>query len=166
MLRFGAGSLPHLALDPSHVGTNNAIGRQGIGVGSRPEIFMDKESGQLEADWRDNSQRAEDLGERELDRGVKVVPESSLPLREDEAGAPTQEGGGGEEGTVVSRGFLAWRTGPAVVIVLGRITSLRVIDVEAEGYGGRARRGSFPNPDSDAMRPVMQPGACRSQSDE
>ena len=64
--RVGVSFLPQLALNPPHTGTNNAIGRQSVGVSSRPEIFVDEELGQLEADRRDGSQRAETLGERHV----------------------------------------------------------------------------------------------------
>ena len=67
---------------------------------------------------------------------------------------------------MVRRGFLHGGARPAAVAVLGSSIALGVIDVETKGRGGRARRGSFPNPDSDAMRPVKQPRARRAKSDE
>ena len=64
-------------------------------------------------------------------------------------------------GNVITR----W-AGPAAVAVLRCSITLDIIQVKAEGGGSGAGSGGFPNPDTDAVRPIAYPGTDRVKGKE
>ena len=167
-LRAGASLTTKLALELPHPVADKATCRQGcgIGVGSWPQLFVDKKPGELKADGRNRGQRTKIANERDRDRGIAIITKPLLPFREDEARSGTKKRRGSDERDLVrSRPHLR-RARPAIVFTLPSSLTFSVVDVKAKGREGRARSGSFSDSDSATVRPVKQPQARSTERDE
>ena len=78
-LRAGASLSTKLVLELPHPAAHKAASRQGcgVGVGSRPQPFVDKQPGKLKADRHNRGQRTKIANERDSDGGIAII---SKPL--------------------------------------------------------------------------------------
>ena len=115
-LRVGASLTTKLALELPYPVADEANCRQGggVGVGSRPQPFVNKKPGKLKADGRNRGQRTEVADERTREWGIAVVTKSLLLCGEDEAkdedatnearsGADPTLGGHGQQSSSLSQ---------------------------------------------------------------
>ena len=74
-LRAGVSLTTKLALELPHPAAHKATCRQGggVGVGSRPQPFVNKQPGKLKADGRNRGQRTKSANERDRDRGIAII---------------------------------------------------------------------------------------------
>ena len=167
-LRAGASLSTKLVLELPHPAAHKATCRQGggVGVGSRPQPFVDKQPGKLKADGRNRGQRTKIANERDSDRGIAIITKPLLPFREDEARSGTKKRRGSDKRDLVrSRPHLR-RARPAIAFTLPSSLTFSVVDVKAKGREGRARSGSFSDSDSATVRTVKQPRARSTERDE
>ena len=98
-LRVGASLSTKLAFELPYPVADEANCRQGggVGVGSRPQLFVDDKPGQLKADGRNGGQRTKIADEGDRDRGIAIITKPFLPFREDETRSSAKKRRGGDE---------------------------------------------------------------------